>query len=311
MAAMSHEDPVGRPPEFPEDPFSGASAGPAASGLATGAPAANPRRSVIGFLVATVAVLAILVAVLLGQSMTRGPATTAAAPTPAGARATAPAAAPATGSASEGPATAGSGSSPTRPAAPAASGPVPAGATGFGGPLVINPTAPAGAPTLELFEDPQCPVCQQFEDIFGPAIAELVANNEAKVVVHTMTFLDLNLRNDSSVRAANGAFCAGDQGKFRDYMSATYAAQPIQEGAGWTDAELAAIAESVGVTGTALDTWKTCQQGLTYGAHIVALETNSERSGVNGTPTALLNGKKMNLSGLDAAGFRAAVKAAS
>ena len=78
---------------------------------------------------------------------------------------------------------------------------------------------------------------------------------------------------------------------------------------GWTEAQLATIAQSVSITGSALDTWKTCQQGLTYAAHIAALEINSERSGVNGTPTALLNGKKMNLSGLDAAGFRAAVKA--
>ena len=145
--------------------------------------------------------------------------------------------------------------------------------------------------------------------VWTPAIGEVAKNNEAKVVVHTMTFLDRNLRNDSSVRAANAAFCAADQGKFREYMSATFAAQPAQEGVGWTEAQLATIAQSVSITGSALDTWKTCQQGLTYAAHIAALEINSERSGVNGTPTALLNGKKMNLSGLDAAGFRAAVKA--
>ena len=168
---------------------------------------------------------------------------------------------------------------------------------------------PKAKVTVVEFIDPQCPICKQFEAIFGSAITELMKNNEAKVVVHTMTFLDLNLRNDSSVRAANGAFCAADQGKFHDYMSAVYAAQPAQEGAGWTDAQLGGLAQQVGITGTALDTWKACQQGRTYAAHISALETNSERSGVTGTPTALLNGTAMKLSGLDAAGFRAAVKA--
>ena len=305
---MSLQDPVGQPPEFPADPFAGAPNVAGAAPVATPSPA-NSRQGVMGVLVAAVAVLAIVVAVLLGQSMSRGGGTTASGAAPAAnpaapaatATATATATAPAPAPAAKAPATATS--------QPAATGPVPTGAAGFGGPLVLNPSAPTGVPTLDLYEDPQCPICQQFEAIFGTAIGEVARNNEAKVVVHTMTFLDRNLRNDSSVRAANAAFCAADEGKFREYMSATFAAQPAQEGVGWTEAQLATIAQSVSISGSALDTWKTCQQGLTYAAHIAALEINSERSGVNGTPTALLNGKKMNLSGLDAAGFRAAVKA--
>lgn len=297
---MSLQDPVGQPPEFPADPFAGAANVAGAAPVATPPPASS-RRGVMGVLVAAVAVLAIVVAVLLGQSMSRGGGTTASGAAPAANPAAPAATATAPAPAAKAPATATS--------KPAATGPVPTGAVGFGGPLVLNPSAPAGVPTLDLYEDPQCPICQQFEAIFGTAIGEVAKNNEAKVVVHTMTFLDRNLRNDSSVRAANGAFCAADQGKFREYMSATFAAQPAQEGVGWTEAQLATIAQSVSITGSALDTWKTCQQGLTYAAHIAALEINSERSGVNGTPTALLNGKKMNLSGLDAAGFRAAVKA--
>ncbi len=174
--------------------------------------------------------------------------------------------------------------------------------------MVLNPSAPAGVPTLDIFEDPQCPICHQFEAVFGSAIAALVKNNEAKVVVHTMTFLDRNLRNDSSVRAANAAFCAADAGKFREYMTAVFAGQPAKEGDGWTDARLAEFAGGVGITGDALATWTTCQRSLTYAAHINALELNSERAGVNGTPTALRNGAPMSLAGLDAAGFRAAVK---
>ncbi len=316
MADMSLQDPLGQPPEFPADPFAGATTDGAGSQAPSATPQANPRRAVVGVLVAAVGVLAIVVAVLLGQSMSRGSGITTAGPGPGAnpaAPGAAPTAAPTTPAANAGapaaPATPGAGKPATPTAVPAGTGPVPAGATGFGGPLVLNPNAPAGVPALDLFEDPQCPICQQFETFFGASIGELAKNNEAKVVVHTMTFLDRNLHNDSSVRAANGAFCAADQGKFRDYMSATYAAQPTQEGIGWTDAQLGVIAQSVGLTGSALDTWKTCQQGLTYAAHIAALETNSERSGVHGTPTALLNGKSMNLSGLDAAGFRTAVKA--
>lgn len=303
---MSHQDPGHEPPAFPAEPFAGA---PTEAGSSAGPQLASShtdgsRRGLVGALVAVIAVLVVVVAVLLGQTLSRS-----------GSSAPAPAAGPGSGAAIAATptarATAAAPPATTAPATPtrAATGPVPAGATGFGGPMVLNPGAPASVPTLDLFEDPQCPICKQFEAIFGPAITELVKNNEAKVVVHTMTFLDLNLRNDSSVRAANGAFCAADQGKFHDYMSAVFAGQPTKEGDGWTDARLTEFATAVGLSGSALQSWSACHTAGTYVAHIAALESNSERSGVTGTPTALLNGTPMKLAGLDAAGFRAAVKA--
>jgi protein-disulfide isomerase len=312
MAHMSHQDPAPEPTGLPQASFTDAAAvadpdspdgagAPVAPVAGAGGSPAAARRGTLGALVAAVAVLAVLVAVLLGQSLSKGsgPAPAAGSAATGTPVVTAPRASAAPKAATQ-----------TSAAAPAATGAVPAGATGFGGPLVLNSAAPAGVPTLDIYEDPQCPICGQFEAIFGPAVTELVKNNEAKVIVHTMTFLDRNLRNDSSVRAANAAFCAADQGKFHDYTIAVYAAQPAREGDGWTDAQLTSFAQSVGLAGTALDSWKTCQQAVTYRAHIAALETNSERSGVNGTPTALLNGTRMNLAGLDAAAFRAAVKAA-
>ena len=161
--------------------------------------------------------------------------------------------------------------------------------------MVLNPGAPASVPTLDLFEDPQCPICKQFEAIFGPAITELVKNNEAKVVVHTMTFLDTNLKNDSSVRAAMGAYCAADQGKFLDYMSAVYIGQPEQEGVGWTDPQLEAFALSARVG--SLPTWQQCVKDKTYKAHANAAAEAALKDGVNGTPTLRLNGTKLTLTG--------------
>ena len=123
------------------------------------------------------------------------------------------------------------GATPATPGAtPAvASQAVPKGALGFGQAMVVNPDA-TGVPTLDVYEDPQCPACKLFETTYGPTVTQLVEAKQVKLVVHTMTFLDAMLRNDSSVRAANGAFCAADQGKFYDYMSAVYAAQPAKEG---------------------------------------------------------------------------------
>lgn len=184
----------------------------------------------------------------------------------------------------------------------------PKGATEFGGPMVVNPDAPANVPVLDIFEDPQCPICAQFEQIYGPIVKGLVQTNGAKLVVHTMTFLDTNLKNDSSVRAANGAFCAADQGKFYEYMSQVYANQPAKEGTGYTDDQLAAFALKAGVADQ--QAWATCQATLKYKAHTLALETNTEKSGVTGTPTVKVAGQTIKLTG-NATDITDAVKAAT
>ena len=171
----------------------------------------------------------------------------------------------------------------------------PAGATAKGGPMVLNPDAPAGAPVVDIYEDPQCPVCQQFESIYGPTVADLVKNNKAKVRVFTLSFLDKGLKNDSSLRAANGAMCAADQGKFKDYVTATFVGQPAQEGQGWTSAELEGFASRAGVPDLAA--WKSCQNALTYQGHVEALQVNATKDGVTGTPTVKVNGKSVKLTG--------------
>ena len=43
-------------------------------------------------------------------------------------------------------------------------------------------------------------------------------------------FLDDNLRNDSSTRAGNAAFCAADAGKFQEFHDAVFPNQPAQRG---------------------------------------------------------------------------------
>jgi len=230
--------------------------------------------------IVVLAVVAVVLAVVIGRAMSRSPEPT-------------PSAAP-SGSASA-QAEAGKG--------------FPKGATGFGGPLVVNPDAPSNVPTLDVFEDPQCPICRQFEAAYGPTIAAMVKAGQVKHVVHTMTFLDLNLRNEQSKRAANAAFCAADQGRFPEYMQAVYAGQPATEGQGWTDEQLTGFATAVGITGSALDTWKSCVAAGTYLAHAAALEANSEQAGVNSTPTVKLNGQK--LTNVTPDGLLAAVKAAT
>ncbi len=185
---------------------------------------------------------------------------------------------------------------------------IPKGAAALGEPMVVNPSAPANVPTLVIYEDPQCPACAQLDALYGPTIAELAKTNAAKVVVHTMTFLDTNLKTDHSRRAAQAAYCAADQGRFLEYMTEIYAGQPAREGDGWTDVQLEAFAIKAKVAD--LPTWQSCVKAKTYAAHADAVAENSLKSGVNGTPTVKINGTVLKLTG-NPAELTAAVKAAT
>ena len=203
------------------------------------------------------------------------------------------------------------GSSDKKEATTAGGSSLPKGVVAMGAGIVVNPDAPANVPTLDLYEDFQCPVCAQFERIFGHQLAEMVQGNQIKLVAHTLSFLDDNLRNDSSNRAANAAACAADQGKFLQYHAATFQGQPAQEGAGFTDADLVQFAGQAGLGGEALNSWQQCYSSRAHNQWVESVQTQSEKDGVNGTPTLKLNGTTMNLSGLTQDSLAKQVKAAT
>lgn len=188
---------------------------------------------------------------------------------------------------------------------------LPKGAATMGAGLVVNPGAPATVPTIDLYEDFQCPVCKQFEQLFGAKIETLARENKVKLVVHTLSFLDDNLRNDSSNRAANAAACADDQGVFLAFHKATFAGQPEREGTGYTDADLKGFAEAAGVTGDKLTAWQQCYDERAHNKYVVSVQAQADKDGVRGTPTIRLDGKDLELQTLSEQSLNAAVKAAT
>lgn len=167
-------------------------------------------------------------------------------------------------------------------------------ALGAGFPAFPDVTPAPGAPTLDLYEDFQCPACKAFEDQLGSTIEDLAKAGKVKVVYHVKNFLDDNLRNDWSTKAANAAFCAADAGKFQEFHDQAYAHQP-SEGEGFTDAQLKSFAQAAGISGAALTTWQQCYDAGKYVDYVNSVETKSFKDGVRGTPTVKLNGKELDL----------------
>ena len=188
-----------------------------------------------------------------------------------------------------------------------------AGSSTASGPTVVGQ---ASAPVkIDLWEDPQCPICGEFEKAGASSyVTSLVDSGQAQVKYYTVTFLDQNLNNDSSVRAASAMKCAQAQGgaqKFLAYHNAMFHNQPA-EGKGYTDAQLIQFGKDAGLTS---DAFATCVKNQTYKSQVLAVTASMTDHQVGGTPTIFVNGKEVNLSGAtDGAGlvekFKAAVAAA-
>ena len=158
--------------------------------------------------------------------------------------------------------------------------------------------------TIDVWEDPQCPVCKLFADANGQYLDSLVREKKANVRYHVLSFL-----GDESVRAANASFCAADEGQYLDFHKAIYAVQSQVENSGfWSNETLVAMGKKIGITSS---TFENC---VTKGSKVDLVQANSDsmsKYGVQGTPTVFINGKKwertQNAFVLDE--FKAAVEA--
>ena len=190
---------------------------------------------------------------------------------------------------------------------------LPAGVTGGqgGGILISAPTVKGNAPTQQIYADFQCDQCGEFEKVFGASLAALSKSGDVKLVFHTLSFVDANLKNDSSTRSANAAACASDAGKFLEYHSAVFAGQPTEEGTGYTDAQLTEFANTAGITGEGLATWQECTSSSHYATYVTDVQTTSEKAGVFDTPTVKLNGENITETLSTPAALAAQIKAAT
>lgn len=63
---------------------------------------------------------------------------------------------------------------------------------------------------LEIFCEPQCPHCAQFESSYGQQIADNLGSGRLAVTYRWLTFLDDRHHNDTSAKVSNALFLAAD-----------------------------------------------------------------------------------------------------
>jgi protein-disulfide isomerase len=164
----------------------------------------------------------------------------------------------------------------------------------------------AKLPTLEIWEDFQCPACKQVEAVSGTQIQALADDGKVKLLYRPATFLDTSLAADntangnpnSSARATSAWGCAIDAGKTGEYHTAVFDIQPADEGVGYSDQQLIDLGTTVGIAGDDLATYTKCVQDGSYLAWSANSNQEFTSGGVGGTPTAYLNGVELNGSDL-------------
>jgi protein-disulfide isomerase len=141
--------------------------------------------------------------------------------------------------------------------------------------------------TVTVFEDFQCPICQQFETSVGPTLASLRESGKVKVEYRSIAFLDRMSSTEYSTRALNAAACVRDQAPdaFDKFHTALFANQPPENSAGLPDSKLVELAKGAGAPDV-----ESCITGQTFKDWTVKVTDAASKDGVNGTPTVRVNG---------------------
>jgi protein-disulfide isomerase len=148
--------------------------------------------------------------------------------------------------------------------------------------------------TLTVYEDPRCPYCAMFEQANGATVKKLADEGRFKVEYHFATFLDDALGGKGSKRALNALGAAAQQGpaQFLALHGVLYANHPDEHDDAFANTgHLLALASKVhGLRTPAFDR---AVRDLTYMPWVEKVSKSFDHSGVQGTPTVLLNGRKL------------------
>jgi protein-disulfide isomerase len=175
------------------------------------------------------------------------------------------------------------------------------------------PRGDGSAPvTLTLYEDFQCPVCRQVEAIIGPTVDGFVESGTVRVEYRPIAFLDAASTTEYSSRALNAAACVLDErgaGAFLRMHDLLFSEQPPEGTAGLSDEQLAALAARAGANRAVVGR---CIDDARFAGWVDAATEQASKDGVNATPTILVDGEQLQLSGQEspATTLRDAIQAA-
>lgn len=164
----------------------------------------------------------------------------------------------------------------------------PHGVTADHGVLLGTKDAPH---TVVVYEDFQCPICNEFERATSAKLATGIKEGKVRVEYRMVSFLDRASKNHYSSRAANAAAAVLDVAgptAFQKFHATLFEHQPEEGTAGPSNAALIDDAVKAGA-----DRGKVTPliENGAYDDWVIAATDAMSRNGVNGTPTAFIDGQ--------------------
>ncbi len=167
-----------------------------------------------------------------------------------------------------------------------------------------------GATTVDVYFDPLCPYCQEFDLTNGATLAAAVDDGSITLRLHPLTFLDPSSNGTAySSRAAAALTCVAesDPDATLGYLTALYKNQPHEGSDGLTDKKLVSMADALGVSDIssclATGANQAWAQSLTQQALKGPIK-DADITQIKGTPTVLVNGISYTGSITDAKAFK-------
>lgn len=166
------------------------------------------------------------------------------------------------------------------------------------GRVIGEPNAPV---KVIEYGDYQCPGCGFFaRELEHRLIDDYVSTGQVSFEYRDFAFI-----GDDSVRAAEAAFCALDQGAFWPYHRTLFLNQDGENEGAFRESRLRAMAERLN-----LDTarFEQCLGARSYQDEIEATRQEARALGISGTPSFVINGTLIEYRGYDS--VAAAIEAA-
>jgi protein-disulfide isomerase len=146
-----------------------------------------------------------------------------------------------------------------------------------------DPQAPV---SVVVFEDFQCPACQQYtQNIETQVITNYVDAGKVYYQFKNWAFI-----GPESLQAANAAMCAADQNRFWDYHDILFANHTGENVGNFTDKRLTAFAESLGLD---MKAFSACFSINQHSTEIQQSYAEGQTMGVTGTPAVFVNGTQV------------------
>ncbi|WP_314248814.1 DsbA family protein [Streptomyces sp. DSM 40907] len=157
---------------------------------------------------------------------------------------------------------------------------------------------PDAKKTLELYEDSRCPACASFEQAAGEQVKKDVDAGKYKLQYIGATFIDNAVKGEGSKNAlsALGAALNVSPQAFLDYKGALYSKDLHPEETNDSFAKddyLLKVADTVPALKGNAEFKKAVEDG-TYDRWALEMSKVFDKSGVKGTPTLKMDGKKID-----------------